>query len=85
MLAKRFQQYDFGEAKNQELYGQPNPPEYDLSVIKDFPIAIIGGTTDRLTSAGDYKPLRDRMSEQNSCVFFKEYPYGHLGFLIPPT
>ncbi|XP_034482043.1 lipase 3 [Drosophila innubila] len=29
-----FRQYDWGTKKNQELYGQDSPPDYDLSLIK---------------------------------------------------
>ena len=45
---------------------------------------MVGGETDRLASMQDYRDLRDVLNGNNSCVFYKEYPYGHLGFLIPP-
>ena len=84
VLAKKFQKYDYGEEKNKEVYGQAVPPEYDMSKIKDIPIALVGGTTDRLASIADFQEMRDTLHQTNSCVFYKEYDFGHLGFLIPP-
>ena len=52
--------------------------------IHEIPIALLGGETDRLASMQDYRDLRDVLNANNACVFYKEYPYGHLGFLIPP-
>jgi len=57
MLSKRFQKFDHGAEKNMELYGEPKPPAYDTSKIKDFPIALFCGREDLLSSAGDYKVL----------------------------
>jgi hypothetical protein len=37
-----------------------------------------------LASLADFREMRDILSANNSCVFYKEYDYGHLGFLIPP-
>ena len=49
-----------------------------------MPIALLGGSTDRLASIKDFRELRDNLYRNNSCIFYKEYEYGHLGFLIPP-
>ena len=57
MNAKKFQKYDFGLEKNMEKYGQETPPEFDLSNIKDIPIALFCGKEDLLASPGDYKVL----------------------------
>lgn len=77
--------YDYGMEKNQQLYEDTVPPAYEMQNIKDFPIAIIGGTSDQLASILDFRALRDRLNSTDSCVFYKEYDYGHLGFLVPPT
>jgi hypothetical protein len=66
-----------------EKYGQEEPPEFDLSNIKDIPIALFCGTEDLLSSPGDYKVLARVLQDNNSCVFYKEYDMGHLAFLIP--
>jgi hypothetical protein len=33
----------------------------------------------------DFRALKDQLTSTDSCVFYKEYEYGHLGFLVPPT
>jgi hypothetical protein len=55
-----------------------------LNKIRDLPIALLGGSTDLLASKSDFRDLRDNLFRTNSCIFYKEYEYGHLGFLIPP-
>jgi lysosomal acid lipase/cholesteryl ester hydrolase len=39
--SKKFIYYDYKKEANFALYHQIEPPEYDLSVIKDFPIMLI--------------------------------------------
>ena len=84
MVAKKFQMLDHGCEKNYELYNDNVPPAYDFKV-KNFPIAILGGINDNMSSPIDFRWLRDHLSETDSCVFYKEYEFGHLGFLIPPN
>jgi hypothetical protein len=57
MIAKKFQKYDFGPERNQKEYGQDDPPSFDLSEIKDFPLALFCGKEDLLASPGDYSEL----------------------------
>ena len=47
--AEKFQRYDWGPDKNQEIYGQSSPPEYDLS---KFPISLA-------VASGDIDPGAD--------------------------
>lgn len=49
---KAFQRYDFGKTKNNELYGQDTPPEYDLSKIA-VPMALYQGDLDILSNPTD--------------------------------
>ena len=65
------------------LYGEASPPAYDISQIKDFPIALFCGREDLLSSAGDYKCLQRQLESTDSLVYFKEFDCGHLGFLCP--
>lgn len=48
-----------------------------------MPIALFCGTKDKLSSEIDYKWLRDRLIEQHSCIYFKEFELGHLAMLMP--
>ncbi|KAF2891597.1 hypothetical protein ILUMI_14576, partial [Ignelater luminosus] len=41
----KFQKYDYGKIKNLEIYGQPTPPQYNLSKIT-APVAIYVGDRD---------------------------------------
>jgi len=41
------------------------------------------GKEDLLSSPGDYKFLAAELTANDSCVFYKEYDMGHIGFLIP--
>jgi len=82
-LARRFQKYDFGAEQNLIKYGQETPPEISIRNFSDFPIAMFCGATDKLASTHDYMWLRDELAANNNCIFYKEYDFGHLAFLMP--
>ena len=62
-----------------EHYGQPTPPDYDLSLL-DFPVAIFSGSLDKVCSPADAKWVSNRL--QNTTVFNGEYRLGHETFMI---
>ena len=64
-------------------YGQETPPEISIRNFSDFPIAMFCGATDKLASTHDYMWLRDELAANNNCIFYKEYDFGHLAFLMP--
>lgn len=41
-------QYDYGKWKNLEIYGSPEPPEYEIQKIK-VPVLVMYAANDRLT------------------------------------
>jgi hypothetical protein len=43
-----FGQFDFGEKKNMEKYGQSTPPQYNLSLVTS-PVALYYSDNDRLS------------------------------------
>lgn len=59
--SKKFLQFDFGRIKNQEKYGQPTPPEFQLSNIKT-PVALLHSTYDSMTLPEDVALLRSQIS-----------------------
>ena len=64
-------------------YESDETGEYDLSVIKDFPIMLIGGDMDKLGTPEDVTWLRDELSKNNNIVYFKILPnMGHLSFMV---
>lgn len=42
-----FRQYDYGIARNMQVYGRPKPPDYDLTKVT-VPISIIHGELDHI-------------------------------------
>ena len=81
--SKKFIYYDYKKEANFALYHQAEPPEYDLNIIKDFPIMLIGGELDKLGTPEDIKWLNDELAKNNNVIYYKIVPnMGHLTFLI---
>ena len=81
--AKKFVHYDYKIEANCAMYRQKEPPEYDLSIIKNFPIMLIGGEMDKLGAPGDVVWLCNKLSQNNNIVYFKILPnMGHLSFMV---
>ena len=81
--SKKFIYYDYKKEANFALYHQIEPPEYDLSVIKDFPIMLIGGELDKLGTPEDIRWLNDELSKNDNVIYFKILPsMGHLSFMV---
>ena len=47
-FAGGFGQFDFGEEKNMEKYGQATPPQYNLSLVTS-PVALYYADNDKLS------------------------------------
>ena len=62
MRDRKFQKFDFGPERNVKEYGSEQPPEYDLSKVKDVPIALINGALDGLASPKDTEWLTAQLS-----------------------
>ena len=83
MNRKLFEHFDYGKEENLKRYGQEEAPPIPIENIKEFPIAILAGVEDKLAHIEDVRWLRDRMTTQGSMVFYEEYKFGHLSFLLP--
>ena len=70
--------------ENFEQYFQATPPELSLHSYQNMPIALFCGATDKLSSPLDYMWLRDELLKNQNCVYYKEYHFGHVAFLMPP-
>ncbi len=78
--SKKFQKYDYGQEANCHIYGQSNPPEYDLGVVKDLPIMLIGGQEDRVAHPDDVVWLNEALGK--NVIYYKIVPkMGHISFL----
>ena len=78
--AKKFVYFDYRREANCAIYHQSHPPEYDLSIIKDFPIMLIGGQQDKLADPEDVKWLNHELKD--NVIYYKIIPkMGHLSFM----
>ena len=62
--------YDYGTNLNMQMYGQPNPPLYNLSNINFPNVYLFFGTYDTLADPKDAQDLKDELV--NIQPFFKE-------------
>ncbi|KAF6772794.1 Lysosomal acid lipase/cholesteryl ester hydrolase [Paragonimus kellicotti] len=79
IMNDRFQQFDYGKKKNMEIYGQPTPPEYDLSNIT-VPTVVFSGGHDWLAVKKDILRLVDRLGK--AVISYTHFDdYNHLDFV----
>eukprot|EP01017_Pseudomicrothorax_dubius_P048011 TRINITY_DN8674_c0_g1_i2.p1 TRINITY_DN8674_c0_g1~~TRINITY_DN8674_c0_g1_i2.p1 ORF type:complete len:134 (-),score=37.08 TRINITY_DN8674_c0_g1_i2:100-444(-) len=71
-----FKKFDYGH-KNQQVYGSPTPPIYDLSAIKTK-VYMLVGTQDRIADATDASRLRDELPNHE----YKEIHHGHVSMIF---
>lgn len=57
-----FTRYDHGDDKNMKLYGNVDPPEYDLKAITNKYIAVIYTKNDMWTSVADVDFISSSLS-----------------------
>ena len=80
VLSGKFQAYDFGSAKeNNKHYGQPYPPEWNISNVRT-PLRWFGGSSDELADLTD---MNFAWSQMNKAAqgFYKIYDAGHCTFI----
>ena len=69
MFDYEYQSINQGQgATNMQKYGCSTPPLYPVDSIKDLPILLIGGSTDRMCQPGDYLALRDHLKAKSCLV-----------------
>lgn len=56
MRTGKFCKFDYGRKKNHEIYGNHEPPAYNLSNI-DFPVHLFAGEYDKLANVKDVNRL----------------------------
>ena len=78
--AKKFIYYNYRKEANFHIYHQKEPPEYDLNIIKDFPIMLIAGEKDKLASPNDVSWLNEVLKQ--NVIYFNIVPnLGHISFM----
>ena len=78
--SKKFIHFDYKEDANFIFYNQKEPPEYNLSLIKDIPIMLITGEKDKLATVDDARWLYNEI--KTNVIYFDIVPnMGHLSFM----
>jgi hypothetical protein len=75
-----FAKFDYGK-KNAEVYGQDQPPLYDLGSIHGARIAVFYGGEDKLTCKEDVERLIAELPKESVAYVQYEEEYGHLDFV----
>ena len=79
-LARRFQYFDYGYEENLLHYNSTTPPQIDISLIRNIPIAVFNGVYDLISDVRDVEWLVQQIS--NVLVAHNVYEYGHMTFLL---
>jgi pimeloyl-ACP methyl ester carboxylesterase len=79
VLSARFCKYDYGIDGNQQHYGQPSPPDYNVSNI-NVPVYLFLGKEDSLVDTRDTQMLLDNL-KGSPHVQYKYYPAGHITYI----
>jgi pimeloyl-ACP methyl ester carboxylesterase len=77
----KFRKFNHGKEKNMELYGQPTPPDYDISKIT-CPVAFYWGQNDWLGSPPDVYRLAEQLPNLVRKFRINHNKYNHLDFLF---
>jgi len=79
---KKVRQFDYGKKLNQQYYGQPDPPEYNLTKLKDFnfPSYLVAGDCDPFTQKEDFDLFLSYINlDGKTTKFLKNY--NHLDYV----
>lgn len=78
-----FRKYDYGTERNMLVYGQANPPDYDISKIT-APVALFASKGDRYSVIKDVAKLRNGLP---NVVYYNELDedWGHGHYLFAKT
>lgn len=76
-----FQDYDYGETQNQEKYGQPTAPLFNLSAASSIPTSLFIGGSDELADPIDIARLAQELPAMN-VVYNKTFSgFGHITWI----
>jgi len=77
--------YDYGPQGNMQHYGQPEPPNYNISAIPpNFPIALVSGGNDYLADPTDVAALTAQLNAPGRLPPLQYYisTYAHVDFIL---
>lgn len=76
----RFCQYDYGQYRNQRIYGRRSPPSYNLKNCTT-PVAIIYADMDTLAAADDVKLLPNELTNVIEIRRVDDDTFNHIDFI----
>ncbi|CAH0403267.1 unnamed protein product [Chilo suppressalis] len=76
VVSPKFAKFDYGRERNLELYGQINPPEYNLDAVST-PVVIIYGRNDGVVDHQDIKWLIGRLPNVIDVVEVEDPLWNH--------
>lgn len=76
---KRFQKYDYGRAKNIEVYGQETPPEYNVSRVT-APVGLFWSENDWFADQKDVRQLSERLPTLTLNYKVPDPMFSHIDF-----
>ncbi|XP_069696403.1 lipase 1-like isoform X2 [Periplaneta americana] len=79
-LSGEFQQFDFGEEKNMEVYGQTVPPVYDIRKVTT-PVALYYSDNDKLAPYYNVKLIASVLPKVKSKFRVPLKAFNHLDFM----
>lgn len=77
---KRFCKYDYGLWGNLEIYGTPEPPNYDLGKVV-MPVALIASENDYFSSLEDVDLLQNQLSNLVYYHVMERKVHNHIDFV----
>lgn len=81
MRSGKFQMFDYGLAKNREIYQEDTPPQYNLTQIT-IPISIMRTINDPLSAKKDIKTLTSQLTNARSV---RVMPGNHIDYVFDPV
>ncbi|KAL3207488.1 hypothetical protein MRX96_039652 [Rhipicephalus microplus] len=80
-MAHYAQKFDFGRTRNRALYGQAEPPEYNLTRVT-APVALYWSVGDWLADPKDVSQLRDKLPRLVLDFRVRDRSFTHLDFSV---
>lgn len=79
--SKRFQRFDYGLQKNQEMYSSQYPPLYDVKKVT-VPVNLIASESDWLSTYKDVNVLKNKLPNIKRFIMYdKSLELSHLEFV----
>ena len=79
--SKKFRMFDHGRSKNMALYGNADPPDYDLSKINHQKMSLIWAENDMLADPADVLLLKKRLTVKLADDYMVPITWNHLDYL----